>query len=160
MSSRNLITPEVAKRARVYGGYTFNAMPPKDYDGPMMVFAAVRLGDHAHVEIESGRWLGPSVSHRGQESGAACVGLAGRIVLRWHEWVAWRDNMDTTTPYRIADVERPTAAVLDRYMNRAPSDAAHWMRCSVATLKGAAKAIEQAELNNETKTNSKEADPT
>lgn len=121
-ATRNLVSAENAAYGRKVGGYTFNAMPPDDYDGMMMVFAAVRLGDHAHVEIQSGRWLGTGPSHRGTNEGSANVGLAGRIVLRWHEWIAWRDLMDITTPYRIAEVERPTQAMLDRYVTVAPSD--------------------------------------
>lgn len=117
--SRNLVAPETAEANRVRsGGLTFNAFPPKGYAGLMMVFAAIRLGDHAHLEIQSGRWsdAGPS------GTGSPHVGLAGRIVLRWHEWVAWRDLMDLTTPYRIAEVEMPTDAMLDRYVTVAPRD--------------------------------------
>jgi hypothetical protein len=121
-TSRNLVSAEQAESNRERGGLTFNAMPPDDYDGMMMVFAAVRLGDHAHVEIQSGRWLGTGPSHRGTNEGSANVGLAGRIVLRWHEWTAWRDLMDTTTPYRIAEVEKPTQGMLDRYVTVAPPD--------------------------------------
>ncbi len=121
-ATRNLVSHDQAEQNRSTGGLTFNAMPPVDYDGPMMVFAAIRLGDHAHVEVQSGRWLGTEPSHRDRNSGCANVGLAGRIVLRWHEWVVWRDVMDATTPYRIAEVERPTDAMLDRYVTTAPSD--------------------------------------
>lgn len=122
VTGRNLVAPDTAQQNRKTGGLTFNAMPPDDYDGLMMIFAAVRLGDHAHVEVRSGRWLGTGPSRRGGSLGSAMTGLAGRIVLRWHEWVAWRDIMDATTPYRIVDVERPTRAMLDRYVIAAPSD--------------------------------------
>lgn len=121
--TRNLVAPETAEANRDRPGFrTFNAMPPVDYDGLMMVFACVRLGDHAHVEVQSGRWLGTSPSHKGELSGSCMVGLAGRMLLRWHEWVAFRDLLDATTPYRIAEVECPTDAQLDRYVTTAPPD--------------------------------------
>ena len=120
--ARNLVSAHQAEINREIGGLTFNAMPPDDYDGLMMVFAAVRLGDHAHVEVQSGRWLGTGPSHVGKNEGTALVGLAGRIILRWHEWTAWRDLMEATTPYRIAEVEKPTKGQLERYVTAAPAD--------------------------------------
>lgn len=120
--TRNLVSAETAEQNRERGGLTFNAFPPDGYVGLMMIFAAVRLGDHAHVEIQSGRWSDFKDLQRSSNTGNCSCGLAGRIVIRWHEWVAWRDLMDATTPYRLAEVERPTQAMLDRYVTAAPPD--------------------------------------
>lgn len=118
LDSRNVITDHAAEINRtVYGGLTFNAYPPEDYNGIILIFAAVRLGDHAHVEVQSGRWLSESLS-----GGTANVGLAGRLVLRWHEWIALRDELDRATTHRIAEVEKPTSKQLDRYVSSAPAD--------------------------------------
>lgn len=114
--TRNLIAAETAERGRKVGGYTFNAFPPEDYEGFVMVFAAVRLGDHAHVEIQSGR----ITLH--QERQTYNLGVAGRICLQWHQWVKWRDELDATTVHRIAEVERPTQGQLDRYVAPSVSD--------------------------------------
>ena len=117
--SRNLVSEEqVAVNRECYGGLTFNAFPPEGYNGIVLVFAAVRLGDHAHVEVQSGRWV---ETHRAP--GNALVGLAGRMVLRWHEWIRFRDDLDANTVYRIAEVEKPTDKQLDRYVTAAGSDA-------------------------------------
>lgn len=115
--SRNLVVPKDAERGRRQGGYTFNAFPPDDYNGLILVFACVRLGDHAHVETQSGRWRssGPSRPN-------GICGLAGRMVLRWPEWIHLRHHLDEHTPYRIAEVEKPTRGQLDRYVTTAPPD--------------------------------------
>jgi hypothetical protein len=120
--TRNLITPEIAERARTTGSYTFNAFPPDGYVGPIMVFAAIRLGDHAHIEIQSGRWSDHKDIRSPSGTGSPHVGLAGRVVMAWWQWEAWRDLMDATTPYRIAEVEAPTDAMLKRYVTVAPPD--------------------------------------
>jgi hypothetical protein len=115
--TRNLIDADALERGlSMVGGLTFNAFPEDGYNGPMFVFAAIRLGDHAHVEIQSGRWLtGPS-------GGTPNVGLAGRICLRWNEWVTLRDHMDLTTQWRIAEVQNPTDGQAHRYVTHAPPD--------------------------------------
>lgn len=116
--SRNLVNELTAEANReVYGGLTFNAFPPEDYSGIIFVYAAIRLGDHAHVEIQSGRWLAGTLAN-----GTPNVGLAGRIVLRWHEWLHMRDELDRLTPHRIAEVEKPTQEQMDRYVTHAPAD--------------------------------------
>lgn len=117
--SRNLVASEQATLNRERGGLTFNAMPPEGYIGIVLVFAAVRLGDHAHVEVQSGRWHASSLD---PSEGMCSTGMAGRLVLRWHEWVAFRDQLDLSTPHRIAEVERPTRGQLDRYVTSAPDD--------------------------------------
>lgn len=122
MSTRNLVEADQAAVNRDRGGYTFNAFPPDGYVGPIMVFAAIRLGDHAHIEIQSGRWNDHQDLQRSSGTGNPSVGLAGRIVMAWWQWEAWRDLMDTTTPYRIVEVERPSQGMLDRYVTVAPPD--------------------------------------
>ncbi len=117
--TRNLVSPEQAAENRERGGLTFNAMPPDGYIGVAFVFATIRLGDHAHVEVQSGRWHASKLSTR---EGMCSTGLAGRLVLRWHEWVALRDQLDQSTPHRIAEVEKPTRGQLDRYVTTAPAD--------------------------------------
>lgn len=120
-SVRNEISDAQAEANRErYGALTFNAFPPDNYCGVILVFAAVRLGDHAHVEVQSGRWV--PVPGEGRFRARAAVGLAGRFVLRWHEWLRLRDDLDRGTVYRIAEVEKPTDAQLDRYVTAAPSD--------------------------------------
>ncbi len=111
--TRNVVEPEQAERNRTegIGGYTFNAFPPDDYEGLLLVVACVRLGDHAHLEVSSGRAGGapgrPTTLH---------YGLAGRLILRWPEWLKFRELLDTAPWVRIAEVERPTKGQLDRQM--------------------------------------------
>lgn len=104
ITTRNEVSTDTAERNRTLPGgwHTFNAFPPDGYSGIMFVFAALRLGDHAHVEVQSGRWL------HGPSGGTCNTGIAGRLILRWPEWIAMRDILDATTPWRIAEVENPT----------------------------------------------------
>lgn len=114
---RNEVSEAAAESAREFpGGWTFNAFPPPGYNGRMFVVAAVRLGDHAHVEVRSGRWVsGPS-------GGTPNVGLAGRLVLRWDEWLDLREVLEELTPWRIAEVENPRPEQLKRYAAAAGED--------------------------------------
>lgn len=114
--SRSLVTPGTADHNRRRdpggpppGGCTFNAFPPEGYEGPILTFAAVRLGDHAHIEVRSGRW-----HINGPESARGITGQAGKLVLRWHEWAHLRDALDAGSVYRIAEVENPNAEQLAR----------------------------------------------
>jgi hypothetical protein len=103
--SRNLIVEEIAERNRTEGegGYTFNAYPPDDYEGFVLVVACIRLGDHAHVEIESGRQVIP-------RDGRPQIGRsrAGRLIFPWREWLLIRPLLEMVPWTRIAEVERPT----------------------------------------------------
>jgi hypothetical protein len=111
--SRNLITDEIAERNRIEGegGYTFNAYPPIGYEGALFTFAALRLGDHAHVEVETGWQI---VQLDGQAHGSRS--LAGHLILRWSEWSMLRDLLDSVPWARIAEVERPTVSQFRRHV--------------------------------------------
>lgn len=100
--TRNLVKPETAEENRVGrpGGYTFNTLPPDDYGGVVLVVAVVRLGDHAHLDVSSGRAV-PGSPH-------LLRGGAGRLILRWHEWELLRSILEPHECVRIAEVENPT----------------------------------------------------
>lgn len=117
-TTRNLVEPEIAEYNRTGrpGGYTFNAMTPDDYEGDVLVFGCVRIGDHAHIEVESGRSI-PN-PHRTPASLASPIlhrGVAGKLILRWHEWELLRGILDTDPRVRIAEVENPTVKMAEKY---------------------------------------------
>lgn len=113
-NGKNVVEPEVAelnRRGEGLGRYTYNAFPPEDYSGVLLVFAAIRLGDHAHIEVESGRQTPqPHSIHP-----ATNTGRAGKLILRWHEWEKLREILDAAECTRIAEVERPTPGMAARY---------------------------------------------
>jgi hypothetical protein len=116
-ASRNLVEPETAERNRSDppGGYTFNAYIPSEYAGIGFTVACVRLGDHAHLDIFSGRHV-----TRFHGSDPAFGGRAGRLVLRWHEWIKLRDEVLEPHPFiRIAEVENPTQSQLEHHAGEA-----------------------------------------
>lgn len=110
--TRNLVDAETAERNRTegHGGYTFNAPVASDYEGVVFTVACVRLGDHAHVDVESGRAvprLG-DILHPNARQPHYRRGRAGRLVLRWHEWEVLRELLALSGCVHIAEVERPT----------------------------------------------------
>lgn len=111
--TRNIVSAEtaVANRRRP-GGYTFNAFTPDDYHGTAFSFASVRIGDHAHIEVESGRAIGtpPGGAHAELRTSRA-----GKLILRWHEWLELRAILDADPRVRIAEVEHPTPGQVERY---------------------------------------------
>jgi len=109
--SRNLVASETAERNRSegQGGYTFNALIPDDYEGSVLIVAALRLGDHAHVEISSGRATRQPYSIKKHRLN---YGKAGNIILRWHEWELLRSILESHDCVRIAEVERPSVGQL------------------------------------------------
>lgn len=120
--SRNLIEDYIAEQNRDptnerLGGYTFNAFPPDDYEGIIFIVAALRLGDHAHLEWSSGRQV-PVPNGR---QPALNYGRAGRIILAWDDWLALRPTLDADERFRIAEVERPSQGQLDRHIDRPAS---------------------------------------
>lgn len=116
--TRNEVTPETAEQNRRGGGYTFNAFPPDSYEGTILTFAVLRIGDHAHVEVESGHWRSGGPSRPSHSTGGA-----GKLILRWREWEHLRAVLDAGSPYRIAEVESPTSAQIVRYTaERKPAD--------------------------------------
>jgi hypothetical protein len=108
-STRNEVTDEWFKGP---GGRTFWAPPPLDYEGRVVCFEVIRLGDHAHIEVSTGRQHanGPSrepTYHKG---------VAGRLVFAWGDWVHLRDALDAIPWVWLAEVEEPTPAQVDRYI--------------------------------------------
>jgi hypothetical protein len=110
--TRNVVSDEDAERGRTHGGYTFNAFPPDDYEGLLLVVACVRLGDHAHLDVSSGRAGGAKIGWRPT---TLHYGRAGRLILRWPEWLKLRELLDSAPWVRIAEVERPTDEQLREY---------------------------------------------
>jgi hypothetical protein len=111
--SRNVVDPATAEDNRTGrpGGYTFNAFIPSKYAGIGFTVACVRLGDHAHLDIFSGRHV-----TRFHGSDPAFGGRAGRLVLRWPVWIKLRDEVLEPHPFiRIAEVENPTQGQLERH---------------------------------------------
>jgi hypothetical protein len=103
--SRNIVAPETAERNRNEGdGYTFHAPLADDFEGVAFTVAALRIGDHAHLDCESGR----AVNSRQSSSPRVTRGGAGRLVLRWHEWEVLREIFAKADCIHVAEVERPT----------------------------------------------------
>ena len=119
--TRNIVAPETAERNRTVGlpgGYTFHAVIPVDRVGKNgLTFAAVRVGEHAHVEVLSGR-----IRRRGADLGGESwefvepsYGHAGWLILRWPEWVVLRDALtEGSSDVRVIEVEKPTAGQVRR----------------------------------------------
>ena len=117
--TRNIVPADTAERNRTGrpGGYTFHAViPPLRVGNHGLTFATVRIGDHAHVEVGSGR-----IKRRGPDLGETwelvepSYGAAGRLVLRWPEWLVLRDALDVGSPdVRVIEVENPTLGQIRR----------------------------------------------
>jgi hypothetical protein len=112
-------TTERNRTVGLPGGYTFHAViDPKRVGKHGLTFAAVRVGDHAHVEVLSGR-----IRRRGPDLSEAwdfvepSYGGAGWLILRWPEWLTLRDTLDRGSPdVRVIEVEKPTAAQARRFL--------------------------------------------
>lgn len=124
--STNRVAPETVEEHRdVKGAYTFNAFPDDAHEGLVFTIAALRLGDHAHLEIWTGqRVLNPVGRHRLAE-GLPVVshydettqkGHAGYLVMHWDDWLVMRDQLVTFPNYRIAEVQNPTVGQLETHL--------------------------------------------
>ena len=114
--TRNLIAADIAAQNRESpGALTFNAPPPDEYGGPILVLATVRLGDHAHVDVYSGR---QNALKDGQLHPTVHRGHAGRLVFAWRFWTALRDSLatDAHPEVLIREVELPTKAQLETHV--------------------------------------------
>lgn len=115
-TGRNRIAPETAEANRSRpGAWTFNAPPPDEYDGRMFTLATVRLGDHAHVDVYTGR---QNALHDGQITPTHHLGYAGRLVMAWGDWTLFRDKLadDAHPEFLIREVENPTHAQLETHV--------------------------------------------
>lgn len=113
--SRNIVEEATAERNRTnsLGAFTFHAPVPDDYAGIVLVVVALRLGDHAHLDCFSGRHV-PMPDDGMPVEGRLCVGSAGRLVLRWHEWLLLREHFAREgAPIIVREVEGPTKGQLD-----------------------------------------------
>jgi hypothetical protein len=110
--TRNLVEPETAEHNRAMpGGLTFNAEVPDEYEGTIFVIAALRLGDHAHLDIHTGRQV---PTPRGGWRPTRHLSRAGRLILRWHEWLVLRSLLDVAdVPVVLREVENPTKGNLE-----------------------------------------------
>lgn len=114
--TRNVVAPETAQRNREEGnGYTFHALIPDDFEGIAFSIAALRIGDHAHLDIDSGRAVN---SGKPQQGPRVTRGHAGRLILRWHEWEVLREILDSADCVHIAEVERPTQGQIKRHTGK------------------------------------------
>lgn len=116
MAGRNRVGAETAERNRTYpGALTFNAEPPRDFDGRNFILATVRLGDHAHVDCYTGR---QNAIKDGQLTPTQHRGHAGRLVMAWDDWVLLRDLLaaDELPQFLIREVENPTQGQLDTHV--------------------------------------------
>lgn len=119
--TRNLVSDEQAeanRTVRLPGAYTFNAYPPKDYTGFVLCVATLRLGDHAHLDIDTGRQTSPPI--HGDDDGPwaddrtnVSRSHAGRLVMRWDAWLKIREMLELVPWTRIAEVEKPNKGQLD-----------------------------------------------
>ena len=143
--SVNVIEPEIAERnADEEGGYTFNLFPPPGYQGPVFVFAVIGLGEHAHVFVETGTWTdtrplryetadgmehhcgtycehpGPNGVHAVEDRVGYRVlpnsARAGKLVMKWVDWVSLRGLLEGYPGMRIAEVRNATRKQLEYYL--------------------------------------------
>lgn len=121
--TRNEVSPETAaKNATLPGGYTYNAYPPDGYQGPVFVYEALGIGDHAHVTIHTGTWT----DTRGEwdpEGGNRFsvhpnMGRAGVVIMAWRDWERFREVVAQDGTSRIAEVRMASKAQLDYYAER------------------------------------------
>lgn len=117
--SRNVIIPEVAEanRSGSPGAYTFHAPIPDDYFGISLTVACVRLGDHAHIDVDSGRH-NPRISEYSEPRESR--GYAGRLVLRWGEWLKFREVLEAAEWIHVVEVENPTHGQLTYHTRTGP----------------------------------------
>jgi len=109
--TRNLIKPETAEHNRERpGAWTFNAEIADDYDGLCFVVAALRLGEHAHLDCYSGHQV---AKVEGALRPTRHLGKAGKLILRWDEWLLLRDILDGPHPVLVREVENPSQGNLD-----------------------------------------------
>lgn len=116
--TRNVVDAETAELNRGrsdeyrFGGYTFNAVIPGHYDGDALTVACVRLGDHAHIDVESGCTISspPTSSYFTRK---VTRGFAGHLILRWREWLLLRAALDAVPYVHVVEVESPNAGQLD-----------------------------------------------
>lgn len=114
--TRNLVAPETADRNREgrAGGYTFHSPVSDGYEGIVYTVACLRLGDHAHLDIDTGRAI-PQARAYGRVGPLATRGKAGRLIVRWEEWLLLRRLLDSSTFVHIAEVENPTIGQLKHH---------------------------------------------
>lgn len=119
-ASRNEVPPEIAevRRSEFPGLWTFHAPIRNDYFGNAMTVACVRLGDHAHIDIDTGRHNPSPVDYK---RGTVSRGYAGRLVMRWPEWEMFRALLDSAEWVEIAEVENPTQKQLNYHTRDVPA---------------------------------------
>lgn len=112
--TRNTLDPEavVWNRGDPPGRWTFNAPPPDDYEGRIVCFETLRLGDHAHIEVSTGR----QHNNGAPRTPTYHKGEAGKLIFAWEDWLHFRAALDAIPWCWIAEVEHPTPGQLDRYV--------------------------------------------
>lgn len=117
--SRNVVADETAEanRSGKPGGYTFHSPLSEGYEGIAFTVACVRLGDHAHLDVQTGRAIPQGAFGRDGYFRQPRVtrGQAGRLVLRWEEWLLLRRLLDSSTFVHVAEVENPTVGQLKHH---------------------------------------------
>jgi len=100
MTWPNHVHPKLAEEnEHRTGGYTYNQRPPKDYDGPVVVFGVGGLGGHAHIEISTGRAI----------HGDLNIGRAGSMIMAWQDWLRLRAPLEGREGFVIAEVRNAFA---------------------------------------------------
>lgn len=112
--TRNTVVPEALTEIR-RGAWTFHAPIRVDHAGDCFVFEAVRVGDHYHVWISSGRHVPPPARAHRSERATLRVGHAGKIIVRPAEWELLRGALDADDRIAVYEVEHPTEAQARRY---------------------------------------------
>lgn len=108
--SRNVAEPDEEQAAA--GANTFATPPPDDYEGRLICFEVVRLGDHAHVNVSTGR----QHANGPRRTPTFHKGDAGRIVMQWEDWLHWRAALDSGPPWQwIVEVEHPRPGQIQKY---------------------------------------------
>lgn len=113
---RNLVPADTAERNRTVGwegAYSFNAPIAASYGGPAVTVAAVRLGEHAHIDVDTGLACTPSPKDMPEHAVVRGRGHAGHLVMEWGDWLVLRDALALHPGIHIAEVENPTQGQLD-----------------------------------------------
>jgi len=112
MTWPNHVDPKRAEEnEHATGVYTFNQRPPKDYDGPVVVFAVGGLGGHAHIEISTGRSIRDDLN----------IGRAGSIIMTWQDWLRLRTPLEGREGFVIAEVRNAKAESI-KLIHKWPED--------------------------------------
>ena len=126
--TRDTIAPEVREEWeregwKRIGAWTFHAPVPPEYEGHCLTYEAVRIEEHWHIWVHSGRHVGYPTSVYSAENQRYRTGFAGKLILRPAEWLVLREALDHDQRIGIFEVENPLPGQALRYACSSPGEA-------------------------------------